>query len=133
MAPSEALSYASALALLSLTHSELVGFVAVTALGLGDPIAALVGRRWGKHRIVNGRSLEGSTAFVVASVLGCLLVFTFLLPSIPFGAALTIAVLASLTGAVVEMLCRKVDDNFAIPLVSGATAIVVAFAMGVPL
>ena len=82
----------------------------MSAIILGDVAAALVGRRWGKHRYRNDRSFEGSAAFLVAAAVGSLLV-----PGVPIGIALT----AALLGAVVEGFSKRVDDNLTVPLIVG--------------
>ncbi|MBD3298397.1 MAG: phosphatidate cytidylyltransferase [candidate division Zixibacteria bacterium] len=74
---------------------------------LGDTAAALVGRRWGRHRIRNGRTVEGSLAFLVAATLGGIAV-----PNLP----LSIALPGALIGTVVEAVTRRVDDNLSVPI-----------------
>jgi dolichol kinase len=39
------------------------------ALGVGDPAAAWVGRRWGTLKILGRKSLQGTLAFVAAATL----------------------------------------------------------------
>ncbi|HHO50016.1 MAG TPA: hypothetical protein ENK18_03885, partial [Deltaproteobacteria bacterium] len=58
--------YVTAVLLLSVSVSVEVGVGALAVLGLGDPIAALVGRRWGRTPLLYNRTLEGSLAFVGA-------------------------------------------------------------------
>jgi dolichol kinase len=41
-------------------------------------------------------------------------------PSLSFGKALILALAAAVPGAVAELLSRRVDDNFTIPLAVGA-------------
>jgi dolichol kinase len=125
--------YATALTILALFGSVPMAAVAVTALGVGDPLAAIVGRRWGKTRTMNGRSLEGSTAFFAASSVACFGVLLVMVPSLTLGQAAIMASVGSLAGAVAEMLCRRVDDNFGIPLASGGAVVLVSLALGVPL
>ena len=48
--------YATALVMLALTQSTLLCVVGVLVLGVGDPMAALVGRRLGRTRLMHGRS-----------------------------------------------------------------------------
>ncbi len=87
--------------------------LAATALGhlvFGDAFAALVGQRWGRHRF-GAKSLEGSAACLVA----CVVVGWVFLPERPL-AVLVSAIVAT----VVEALPLPVDDNWSIPLVSGA-------------
>jgi dolichol kinase len=97
----------------------LVFSVPAAALGmstiiLGDAAAALVGRRWGRHRFENGsRSWEGSTAFLLAS-----LIPAFLIPGLPLWIGLIAAPLATIT----EAISVRVDDNLSVPLVVGLFA-----------
>ena len=87
--------------------------VAVLALGflvLGDTMAAIVGKSIGKHRLLGGKSVEGSLAcFVVCFGL------TLLMPGIPF----TVGLVGALTATVFELLPIPLDDNFRIPLSAG--------------
>lgn len=107
--------FATALALISLGRSKTASAMAIVALGVGDPIAALVGKKWGRIRFSNGRSLEGSAAFVVASTLVGALVLTTL-HGLPIASALMVAGAASLLGATAEAMSSQVDDNLSIPL-----------------
>ena len=99
--------------------------IAVAALGfiiVGDTFAALIGRRFGKHRFGN-KSIEGS----VACLAGTLLVAAFV-PDMPAIIGITGAVVA----AVAEALPWTIDDNISVPLISGltmtiATEIILAF------
>lgn len=77
---------------------------------LGDTAAALVGRRWGRHRFGH-KSYEGSAAFFVCAALWALFV-----PGIPIGWGLAAAALAT----VVEATSGLIDDNVSVPLVTGA-------------
>jgi dolichol kinase len=125
--------YATALLVLSLTHSPLICMAAVAVLGVGDPMAAVIGKRFGKIRLVNGRSLEGSLAFVVSSaavVFGLLRIFH---PGIAVGAAVLLASIVALAGAIAELLTHRLDDNLTIPLAVGAGAGLSAWLLAVPM
>ena len=125
--------YATALTILSVFQSVPMAVVAVTALGIGDPVAALIGRRWGRIRTLNGRSLEGSVAFVGSSFLCCMLALALLAPALTLGQSLASAAVGSVAGAVAETLCRRVDDNFGVPLAAGGASVLIALLLGVPL
>jgi len=92
--------------------------IAVTVLlflAVSDALASLVGLRFGRARFL-GKSLAGSTAFFVSAVA----IAWCVLPHTPL-----VAVLGALVGTVVEALplrlgAWKVDDNLAIPLITGA-------------
>jgi dolichol kinase len=83
------------------------------AIILGDTAAALIGRRWGYHRFLNGRSIEGSLAFFVAAGIGGTLI-----PGIP----LTIGLSAAALATVVEAISSRIDDNLTVPLIAGLFA-----------
>lgn len=125
--------YVTALFLLSLTRSGLVCAVGVAVLGLGDPAAAIVGRRVGKTELVHGRTLEGSLAFAAAGALGALLALRLFWPSINWPDTLTIALFAGGTGALAELSSGKLDDNLTVPVAAGTSALLAAWGLGVPL
>lgn len=88
--------------------------VAVAAIlynGLGDAAAALVGKRYGRHRTRWGKSWEGAAA--AAAV--CLAVGA-LVPGIPAVAA----VAGGVGAALLEFLPLPLDDNLRITLGGGA-------------
>jgi phytol kinase len=81
-----------------------VAAIAVGVLAVLDSVTALAGMRFGRHRIANGKSLEGFLAgFLVTAIL--------LLGVVPPGAAIVIALVAGL----VELV-SPVDDNLIIPV-----------------
>jgi dolichol kinase len=88
--------------------------VAVLAMlynGLGDAAAALVGKRWGRHRLRSGKSWEGAmAAFVVSAAVG------MLIPGIPLLAALVGAAAVAL----LELASLPPDDNLWVTLGGGA-------------
>jgi len=123
--------FITALFALALTGAVEVGVVAVAVLGFADPMAALVGRRWGRTQLLHGRTLEGSLAFVATGALAAMAVLTTWHPEIGVANAAAIALAAALSGAVAELLTRRVDDNIAIPLVAGMSAWLMGSALGV--
>ncbi len=90
-----------------------IAALAVAFLVIGDPAAALVGIRFGTHR-VGAKSLEGSLAFLAA----CMLPVLFLTP-VPLSARMGGAVAATMA----ELFSGPLDDNFTIPLVSGLVVV----------
>lgn len=92
---------------------------AFSVMLLGDTAAALVGRKFGKTIFANGKSLEGFIAFIAASaivVLVCAMIFNYAAVVI-CGACIGI-ILASLAELFEKNI--HVDDNFSIPLITGA-------------
>lgn len=120
--------YVTAVAVLATTRELVPCALALTTLGLGDPIAAIVGRRWGRVRWVNGRSVEGTLAFVIAATIGGVALLT-LVHGVAWPAALALAGAASLLGAFAELYSRKVDDNLSIPVMAWVGAYLVGLAV----
>jgi dolichol kinase len=85
-----------------------VAVPAILVMALADPVASVIGRRFGRRRLGKG-TVEGSAAFfVMASVV---LVLSTRQP-----AAAAVAGVVSL----VEVLPWKLDDNLTIPLTAGS-------------
>ena len=118
--------YCTALFILALTGSTLVCSIAVLVLGVGDPAAALVGRRWGRVKLLNGRSLEGSVTFVATAGLTTVAFLSLFVTTVPFRDVLALSFSAALAGALAELLSRRVDDNLTIPVAAGLAAYVVS-------
>jgi dolichol kinase len=112
--------YATALLLLALLAPTQAAAIAVLVLAFADPAAAIVGRRFGRTRLLANRSLEGTLAFVTfgtAAALGALVG-----SPLRFASMLVVAVAASIAGALAELFSGKLDDNFTVPLVVAAAA-----------
>ncbi len=91
-----------------------VAVLALLFLSVGDPLASLVGERFGRTRVLR-KSLEGSLTFLVAAMaMGALFALTQSEPK----AATVFAGAAVAT--VAELVGGPVDDNFLVPVVSGA-------------
>jgi dolichol kinase len=91
---------------------------ATWAAAVGDAAAALVGMRFGRHRSRrDGKSLEGSAACFLATLLGALL-----LAQVGLAAGLLIGAAA----AVAERMPWPRDDNVRIIAVVGVTAMMAA-------
>lgn len=114
--------YAVAVLLLALAQSAVPAAIALVVLGVGDPIAAIVGRRWGRVRLVHGRSLEGTLAFAVSGGLAALGYVALLHPEVALGHAALAAACGAVVGAITELFSRRVDDNFSIPLAAFSAA-----------
>jgi len=124
--------YAIAILLTILTVPKAAALIAIYTLALSDPLSAVVGIRWGRRRIVPGKSVEGSLAFLAATALiaGAVLART---AAPPAGTLAGTALLIGFAGAVFEMLPLRVDDNLTIPLFVGFTAWIVCAWLGIPI
>lgn len=78
---------------------------------VSDAFAAIAGIKFGKHKLKNGKSLEGSLAFFLSA----LIIYLFFIPWHQ-------ALLVSLVGTIVELYNIPPNDNFSNPLVMAFTA-----------
>lgn len=100
-----------------------VAIAALIFIIIGDTAAALVGRQFGRHRLVGNKSWEGSAACLVSSCLA-----SFLIPGLPPAAGLVGAVIATAA----EAFSGKIDDNLTVPLSSGLVMLLIMHLMGMP-
>jgi diacylglycerol kinase (CTP) len=116
----------------ALVFPRAISVLAILYLGLGDPVASLVGLKWGRQifsrRWFVGpspwakKSLEGSFAcFVIC----CLVTFgaTFLLgktESLVLSDRILFSILGGGAAMFGEFLPLRTDDNLSLPLISGA-------------
>ena len=122
--------YCTALLALSLTATPMACSLAVIVLGVGDPAAAFVGRRWGRTRLATGRSLEGALGFVGAAGLAAVATLAIYYPELGAAEMVALALAAAVAGAIAELLTATLDDNLVIPLAAAAGASLVAAAWG---
>ncbi len=114
--------YAAAILILLLTVSKTAMLIGVLVLGLGDPAATLVGRRWGTTKLWRRKSMEGTAAFLVVGTT-CVLAYLLLCRDFGLGASLLLATSTTGAGAIAEVLSDDwLDDNFTVPLVAGLMA-----------
>ncbi len=108
-----AVAYALALVL----YPKPVAVAAMLYNGLGDATAALVGKRWGRHRTRWGKSWEGFAAGLAVNLaVGCAVGWAD--PGLtPLG-----IVAGALAASVVELLPLPLDDNLRVTLGGGAAA-----------
>lgn len=119
--------YASALLPISLFFGPVPCVLGVLALGFGDPLAATVGRRWGRVRLRAARSLEGTLTFAGVTFAASLGLLLLAHPELSMGARVLLAAVAAVTGALTELFSGRIDDNFSIPVVvAGSTALTLA-------
>jgi dolichol kinase len=101
-----------------------IALIALLLTVFGDLVSAIIGIRFGRHRIKNGKSVEG---FVAGFVVNLLVAGIFLweYPLI----VLAMAFVASF----VELITYKLDDNLTVPIFSGFAGHTVAYLLGVNL
>jgi dolichol kinase len=90
-------------------YNKPIAIAAMEFIIVGDTLAALVGRRFGRHRFGN-KSVEGSLACLAGTVIVAVLV-----PDLPMG----IRFLGAVVATIVEALPLSIDDNITVPILSG--------------
>jgi dolichol kinase len=121
--------YATALVLLALFATRPATMASLAVLGVADPVAALVGRRWGTHILRAGRSLEGTLAFIVTGSIVAALAL-LLAGGLSAGRVAGFALLSGVAGALAELVATRVDDNLTIPAAVGGVLTAAAALLG---
>jgi len=94
---------------------KIIAITGFCVLIVADMAAALIGRRYGRHKFL-AKSVEGSAAFFLSA----LLVVTFL-PKIEYALSeYLVGAGAALVATIVEALPIDLDDNFSVPMSFGA-------------
>ena len=119
----------TAMLIIALLYTPVVCAIGVVVCGFGDPVAAMVGRKFGRTHITGGRTLEGTLAFVAIGALFAGLILVVYAPEIRWHYVLIVAVVAALTGALAELFA-PVDDNLAIPVASSTAGWLTMAALG---
>ncbi len=114
--------YTMALVVLGFGFTTPVCAVALTVLGFADPAAGVIRRRFGKTKLVHGRSLEGTLAFFVIGAITALAVLRIFHPDIAMMTSVKAAGAAALVGGIAELLAKRLDDNFAVPVAAAIGA-----------
>ena len=97
-----------------LVFNKAVAIAAMLMLVFGDPIAEVIGVRWGRVPLL-GKTLEGTLGGLVA----CLLA-TAPLAATSLGPTPLVLAAGAAAAALFELIPLWIDDNFSIPLGAGA-------------
>jgi glycerol-3-phosphate acyltransferase PlsY len=107
--PTTSLYYAFSLLICAILYPKEAVLGAIICIALGDPVAMIVGKRYGRIRF-RKKSIEGSLAGFLVCV-----------PAIYLAtSSMRVAVIGAFAGALIEFLPLPVDDNLTVPLFSGA-------------
>jgi phytol kinase len=116
------------LAFLLFDH-RLIASIAIVAMAYGDGMGGLIGRRYGRRKLLGKKTLEGSSAVLVFTAVAILAVIAFYgslssvgwFPDhrIPLTMALTVAVLTGIYVSFLELVTPGEFDNLVIPLSVG--------------
>lgn len=102
---------------------KIIALIAFTVLVVSDTAAALIGRKYGKHKLLD-KSIEGTLAFIVSGIIVVMVV------GIGFGNTsgelYAFGTVAVVMAAIVELASKRygIDDNLSIPLTVGGIMLV---------
>jgi len=119
--------YLAALCLGAFWYPKLAIQLGALALAFGDPAASLVGKRWGRLKLLGEKSLVGTLGFFGAALVVTASFLALVAPGLGVLSILGICTVVALVGAVTELLSSRLDDNFTIPLVAGGIAYLLLF------
>jgi len=101
-----------------------IAAVAVMAWGFGDAAAALVGKAFGRRRVLHRliertKTIEGTSAMIMAAALA--LFFTMLCyAGQPWYTSLVVSIVVAPVVGTVELFSRRGTDTFTVPLAAAA-------------
>ncbi len=96
---------------------RMLGIAAIIAWGPGDAAAALIGKRFGKHKIGKSRkkSLEGTISMFIVSFISLLIVL-FIYGKYSTIATVVVALIAAIVSAGIELNIENGYDTFYCPI-----------------
>mgnify|MGYP000677858716 CR=1 FL=1 len=120
--------FSTALVAVALMGSPVAAVVGFLVLGWADPAAGIIGRRYGRTRLMHGRSLEGTVTFAIVGAVVSLAALVLWHPEFSLLQAIFVALAGAVPASIAELYARRIDDNLAIP-VTAALGVVAATAM----
>lgn len=105
--------------------------LAILYLAFGDPCSSFFGVLYGRNKIFPNKSLQGTLGGFFVCALATFVYLHF--QAFPGGKILLISIIGGFCGAVSELLPLNIDDNFAIPVVSGLLMSLALWSAQVPL
>lgn len=104
---------ALALLLINYTLPEYIVIASIFTISFCDASANIIGKYYGRHHLVSGKTLEGSMAFLVC---GVLLSFIF---AVSFNVSVIVFIVAMIFATLAELFSNKlrIDDNFFVTIV----------------
>ena len=122
--------YAMAVLLTIVAFPKHIALVGIYSLAIADPLSAIVGIKWGRHKISPTRSLEGGLAFFISVFLVTLIILTGYNGKFDF-TVLFVSFFMGLAGALFDLIPLKLDDNMTIPLFVSAMLWLVCSLFGI--
>jgi len=90
-----------------------IAVLALSFLAVGDPLATIIGQRWGRKRLF-GKTLEGDLACFVSCI-----AIGFVFQQVGVDVPWPIFLLGALSATVAQVVSLPINDNLTIPLFAG--------------
>ena len=100
-----------------------IAFCATTFLIFGDIFGKVFGLGFGRHKLLN-KTVEGTLAYA-----GCMCLCGYVLYTL-LGISPIILIFGGIAAPITELLSIKMNDNFTVPIISGAIMLYVGFLLG---
>lgn len=101
--------------------SPYIGAIGILIMGYGDGLAAVIGKKYGKHPLAFGKSVEGSlTMFIVSFIV----TFVILIRYGSLASALLVGLGVAIAATFIELFTPKGLDNLTVPLGTAMLAFV---------
>ncbi|MBI5845765.1 MAG: hypothetical protein HZB23_13975 [Deltaproteobacteria bacterium] len=114
--------YVAALFLMTAIAPKTALEMGILVLAIGDPAASVIGRRYGRLKLWHEKSVAGTTAFFVSSLLSLVVLLSIVDGGLSFSGMITACIVTAAAGAATELFSQTINDNFTIPVVSAGIA-----------
>lgn len=116
-------------------HQKWMVILSVVSWGVGDCFAALIGKKFGKHKLrgkwIEGtKSIEGSVAMFLTSFLATFLMYRHHTMLVHVGFVVLVSFWVALIAALTELFSKNGADTFFCPMLSMCALIVLTLAAG---
>ena len=117
----------AAAALVCLLFPQAIAAMSLGVMLTADTAAALIGRRFGKHKLNSSKSVEGTIAFIVVGILFS--VFILRVSGEMTLGLLVGAIIGVILAAIAELYEKQLhlDDNLTIPILTGLPATLIFY------
>ncbi len=122
--------YAMAVLLTIVAFPKHIALVGIYSLAIADPLSAIIGIRFGKHKLTPTRTIEGSLAFFLSITIVSLVILTGFNGKFDL-LILFVASLLGILATAFDMIPLKLDDNLTIPLFTSAALWTICTLFGV--
>ena len=108
-----------------------VTVLSILYLAFGDPSSSFFGVLWGRNRLFPNKSLQGTLGGFFVCAAATLFYLHYI--GVEYDKLAVMVLIGGFAGAVAELLPLNIDDNFAIPVVSGAIMYLAFYLAELPL